>query len=273
MSKILLINDMPSYGKVALAAMNPILGYQGHQVFSLPTALVSNTLDYGKFEILETTDYMQKTLEIWKALNFDFDCICTGFLVSQRQSEWISQLFSSSTAFKMVDPIMADDGHLYNGVGEETVEAMRELCAYADLIVPNLTEAEYLTGLYLAQKEISEAALKEIVDALHKRGARSVVVTSVKLDQDDRYCVAVSSEESGFCLIDYDCLPVRVPGTGDIFSSVLIGELLSKKTLKLSTVTAMRFVYEILNSHPSMEDVYRGVIVERYLSLLKRDIK
>jgi len=55
---ILIINDMPGYGKVALAAMLPILSNMGHSVYNLPTALVSNTLDYGKFTILDTTDYM-----------------------------------------------------------------------------------------------------------------------------------------------------------------------------------------------------------------------
>ena len=50
---ILIINDMPGYGKVALAAMLPILSNMGHSVYDLPTALVSNTLDYGKFTILD----------------------------------------------------------------------------------------------------------------------------------------------------------------------------------------------------------------------------
>src|SRR3712207_3442782 len=64
--KILLINDMPGYGKVALAAMTPILSTMGHSLYNLPTALVSNTLDYGKFEIMDTTEYMEKSLKIWE---------------------------------------------------------------------------------------------------------------------------------------------------------------------------------------------------------------
>ena len=51
--QILLINDMAGYGKVATAAMLPILSYLGHPVYNLPTALVSNTLDYGKFRSLK----------------------------------------------------------------------------------------------------------------------------------------------------------------------------------------------------------------------------
>ena len=60
---ILIINDMPGYGKVALAAMLPILSHMGHNIYNLPTALVSNTLDYGKFTILDTTDYMKKSID------------------------------------------------------------------------------------------------------------------------------------------------------------------------------------------------------------------
>lgn len=70
---VLIINDMPGYGKVALAAMLPVLSTLGHSVYNLPTALVSNTLDYGKFTILDTTDYMTKAIAVWKELGFRFD--------------------------------------------------------------------------------------------------------------------------------------------------------------------------------------------------------
>ena len=89
---ILIINDLPGYGKVALAAMLPILSNFGHSVYNLPTALVSNTLDYGKFTILDTTEYMKKSIAVWKELGFSFDCITTGFLAASwpRRSRWIS---------------------------------------------------------------------------------------------------------------------------------------------------------------------------------------
>ena len=47
--KICCVNDMPGVGKIALSAMIPILSAKGIDVASLPTALVSNTLDFGKF--------------------------------------------------------------------------------------------------------------------------------------------------------------------------------------------------------------------------------
>ena len=137
---VLIINDMPGYGKVALAAMLPVLSNLGHSVYNLPTALVSNTLDYGKFTILDTTDYMVKAIEVWKQLGFQFDCITTGFLASAAQVGIIRDFIASQKKeglLVMTDPIMADEGKLYNGVTEETVENMRRLIGVADVMKPD----------------------------------------------------------------------------------------------------------------------------------------
>ena len=82
MKQILLINDVVGYGKVGMCAMLPILSYLGIPTYSLPTALVSNTLDYGKFNIQDTTEYIKGTLSVWKELGFSFDAVCTGLMFS-----------------------------------------------------------------------------------------------------------------------------------------------------------------------------------------------
>ena len=162
---ILIINDMPGYGKVATAAMLPILSNMGHSVYNLPTALVSNTLDYGTFSILDTTDYMVQAIDAWKKLGFSFDCITTGFLASAEQVDIIREFIASQKKeglLVMTDPIMGDDGKLYNGVTEETVENMRRLLGVADVIVPNLTEAEFLTGKYQGRESLTAGELSLI---------------------------------------------------------------------------------------------------------------
>ena len=108
-TQILLINDMAGYGKVALSVMIPVLSHLKYETFNLPTALVSNTLDYGQFDFLETTDYMNHTLQIWKNLMFSFDAICTGFIVSETQSslvyEYCKEPQNTGTMI-FVDPIL-----------------------------------------------------------------------------------------------------------------------------------------------------------------------
>ena len=45
--------------------MLPILSHMGFQTYNLPAALVSSTLDYGRFEITETTGYMRGAMRAW----------------------------------------------------------------------------------------------------------------------------------------------------------------------------------------------------------------
>ena len=62
--QILLINDVCGYGKVATAAMLPILSYMGMPVHNLPTAIVSNTLDYGNFSDPTSTCLLKSSREV-----------------------------------------------------------------------------------------------------------------------------------------------------------------------------------------------------------------
>lgn len=185
MNNILLINDMAGYGKVALSSMIPILSSMKFQVYNLPTALVSNTLDYGKFDILETTDYMKNSMRIWDELGFKFDMISTGFLVSEEQTKLVSEYCQKKKedgTFIFVDPIMGDDGHLYNGVTEKNVTYMRQMCKVADMIVPNYTEAAFLAGKYTDKMELTKEEAEDLIRTLHADGAKTVVITSMKID-------------------------------------------------------------------------------------------
>ena len=122
--KLLLINDLAGYGKVALSAMIPVLSHMKYETYNLPTSIVSNTLDYGKFDILDTTEYMKNTLSVWEELGFKFDAISTGFIVSKEQTELITEFCKEKSGRGTViftDPIMGDEGKLYNGITEDTV--------------------------------------------------------------------------------------------------------------------------------------------------------
>ena len=268
--RILLVNDMAGYGKVALSAMIPILSHLRHQVFNLPTALVSNTLDYGTFDILETTGYMRNAIAAWDELGFEFDAVATGFLVSQEQARLVADFCRArreAGARVFVDPIMGDDGCLYNGVPASTVDVMREACGAADVIMPNLTEALLLAGRDAKAAEPGAGGLaREDAEALarelHALGPRSVVVTSCLVDGAH---VTLVSEAGSLELLPYDEVPVRFPGTGDIFSAVLIGDVLAGRPLAEATRHAMDVVRDLLLLNERNEDRFKGIPVELYL--------
>ena len=270
---ILIINDMPGYGKVALAAMLPILSNLGHSVYNLPTALVSNTLDYGKFTILDTTDYMVQAIDVWKQLGFQFDCITTGFLASAAQVGIIRDFIASQKKdglLVMTDPIMGDDGKLYNGVTQETVENMRRLIGVADVIVPNLTEAQFLTGLYQGQESLDREEARRVVDGLLAFGPRSVVVTSgVERESGDHVVWGYDGKTGEYFTIPFRFIRVHFPGTGDMFSAVLVGELLKGQPLRPAVKRAMDVLERLIFLEQDEIEKNKGIRIEKFLSVLK----
>ncbi|MBO4317601.1 MAG: bifunctional hydroxymethylpyrimidine kinase/phosphomethylpyrimidine kinase, partial [Mailhella sp.] len=232
--KILAINDIAGYGKVALSAMIPILSHMGFHVCNLPTAVVSNTLDYGRFRILDTTGYMRDALKVWAELRFSFDAVSTGFIVSEEQMMLIRD-FCEETVRKGTkvfnDPIMGDDGRLYNGVSPDTIAHMRGLVGVSELTVPNYTEACFLADVPYRPEGADAGEMKRIIGRLREIGAKSVVVTSAVLE--GRKQVAGFDAAAGtYFSLPYDEIPVRFPGTGDIFSSVLFGSVLEGMPLR-----------------------------------------
>lgn len=268
--QILLINDLAGYGKVATAAMLPILSYMGHPVYNLPTALVSNTLDYGKFNILDTTDYIQGVFPVWKQLGFSFDAIATGFIASVRQAGIISAYCreqAENGTIIFVDPIMGDEGKLYNGVTRETVLSMREMISVAHLIVPNYTEACFLTDTEFHQDSITRQESRELLDKLLALGTKSALISSMKVD--GQCAVAGYDHITGeYFLLPYTEIPVHFPGTGDMFSAVLYAHLLEGEPLKKSTRNAMDVLYRLIDANKNNADKNRGVPVENWLQLI-----
>lgn len=268
--QILLINDLCGYGKVATAAMLPILSYMGHRVYNLPTAIVSNTLDYGEFNILDTTDYIQGVFPVWKDLGFHFSAIATGFIASERQAQIVSaycreQATLGTTIF--VDPIMGDEGKLYNGVTPATIQSMREMISVADLIFPNHTEACYLTDMPYHAEGVTLPEARTLIDRLRTIGTKSALITSIPVE-GQHSVVGYNAATSEYFMLPYDEIPVHFPGTGDIFSAILIGHLLNGDHLRKATRHAMDAVEQLIDRNKNQEDKNRGIPLENFLSLV-----
>ena len=144
MKKILIANDLPGIGKVALAPAIPIFACCQIETMLLPTVLLSShTGGFKNIAIAEQTEFMRQSLFQWENLELKPDAVLTGYFRNPEQIELmvdtIEKLPASTKLF--VDPIMADNGKLYSGFTAEHVEAMRKLIQQADVIYPNITEA------------------------------------------------------------------------------------------------------------------------------------
>lgn len=267
--QILLVNDIAGYGKVATAAMLPILSYFGYPTYNLPTALVSNTLDYGKFNILDTTEYIKGVFPVWRQLGFSFDAIATGFIASERQADIVARYCQEQAALGttiFVDPIMGDEGKLYNGVTAATINSMREMLSVAHICYPNYTEACYLTGRAYQPEGISQGEAHSLLDHLRKTGTKSALVTSVPVDGTPSV-IGYNHMNGEYFQLTYEEIPVHFPGTGDIFSAVLIAHLLDGEELKHSVRMAMDAVYQLIDLNKDNLDKNRGIPLEQYLNI------
>ncbi len=269
-TRVLLINDLAGYGKVALSVMIPVFSHMKYETFNLPTALVSNTLDYGQFDILDTTEYMKNTIGVWENLSFSFDAVCTGLIMSEKQAALVYDYCREQKkrgTLVFVDPIMGDDGKLYNGVSNETVEYMKRLCSVADVIVPNITEACFLSG-YEIKPDYSEAETEEIAARLMEMGAKAVVITSTGID-GRMFTVLKASSKETMVMIPYEEIPVRFPGTGDIFMSIVTGNYLKTGKLEESVRAAVKQLGNIILANIDNRDRYKGIPIEQFLEEIK----
>lgn len=267
---MLLINDLAGYGKVALSAMFPVLAKAELNIFNLPTALVSNTLDYNKFEILETTEYMKKTLAVWNELGFSFDAICTGFIVSEEQSKLILEYFHVQKVKGtriFVDPIMGDDGKLYNGVSYRNISYMRELSSIADVIFPNFTEATLLAEMYQERDDISRDEGRKLIEKLRIIGSKSVIITSARIDGKN-VVIGYEEEKEIYFQIPFEYVPVRLPGTGDIFSAIIISKVLKGMQLEEAVKIAMSVIRKLIVINQKKPDLYKGIPSDKNLEVL-----
>jgi pyridoxine kinase len=275
--KVCAVHDLAGLGHVSLNEVISIMTNMGHQVVSLPTAVLSSNTAYKNFRFVDLTDQMQGFVDHWKELDIVFDAIYSGFLGSPKQIDIVKNLindFANPNLFVVVDPVFGDDGELYSSFDSSMVDAMRELVKSADIITPNLTEAAFLL-----EENYPEFIDLETAKAWCKRlaefGPKVVVLTSVPEDilHKRTSVVAYNKEEKRFWKVTCDYIPASYPGTGDAFTSVLLGSLMQGDSLPIALDRAVQFIsIGIRSTYGFKHQISEGILLERVLHYLKAPI-
>ena len=233
---------------------------------------MSNNFDYGKFSVLDTTAYMREAIQVWWELGFQFDCVTTGFLASADQVDLLRGFIDSQRkeGFLVVtDPIMGDGGKLYNGSTRDTVDNMRRFLGVSDVIVPNLTEGEFLTGLFEGEEALTGEQARQVLDGLLACGPKSVVVTSGREQETGRHVVWGFDGGTGeYFTVPYRFIKAHFPGTGDIFTSLLTGQLLDGRSLPQAVQKAVDLLERLIFMERDVAERNNGIRIEKYLSVL-----
>ena len=174
----------------------------------------------------------------------------------------------SYNPYIMVDPIMADNGILYNGIDEERIPIMRELIGKADLTIPNITEAYLLLENRFNRTFVdTKLELKDLVDGIRDYGSKSVIITSVKDGNNNHYIAGYDHKINEYFKFPYNIIDVTYPGTGDIFSAIVLGYVLKNYKLQDAAKIAANFIYNSILKSEKMElDRNEGINLELYIN-------
>ncbi len=226
--RILTIQDISCFGQCSLTVALPILSACGVETVILPSAVLStHTGGFTGFTFRDLSDDIPKISEHWQKEGIDFDAIYTGYLGSVKQIDMVTDIFNTFSAkkkcVKIVDPAMADNGKLYYGFDEVYASEMARLCRNADIVIPNITEACFITGVEYKEK-YDEAYVMNILDAFEKDGMKNIVLTGIGYDDETTGVVIKIGDNVQH--YTHRRFKQGTHGTGDIFASAFSGALL-----------------------------------------------
>lgn len=273
--RILVVQDISCVGQCSLTVAIPILSACGMETAILPSAVLSThtASDFGGFTFHDLTDDIPAILDHWHSKGITFDALYTGYLGSTRQVEMVERIMDTLIVpggVKIVDPAMADNGKLYVGFDDEYVAAMRRLCARADIILPNITEAALLTE-QLYSEEQSEAYISDLLIGLSRISNAAVVLTGVSYEPNTIGALSVKGGEAHY--YGRARIPRMFHGTGDVFASAFTGAYLRGHSLCQAAAVAVDFTGAAIENTVDFPEHWYGVRFEPVLPLLIERLK
>lgn len=221
--RILSAQDISCFGQCSLTVALPVLSSLGIETSILPTAILStHTSGFSGFTFRDLKDDLPAIAEHWKSVGVDFDAVYTGYLGHEKDVNAVLDIALShlNKGPLIVDPAFGDQGKLYGGFDMDYVASMRPLCAHAEVLLPNLTEACFLLGIPFNPNP-NEKEIDAILQGLLAFGAKNIILKGI----------GDSPLKTGFVFYDgntkkayqHQRILKDFHGTGDVFASVFVG--------------------------------------------------
>ena len=272
MKRIITLQDISCVGRCSITVALPVISAMGVECGILPTAVLSNHTMFKNFTCKDLSDQIEPISDVWEMEGITFDGIYTGYLASIEQCEQVCRFFdrfSTGDNLVLVDPAMADNGKLYAAFGPDFPEAMKKVCAKADVIVPNITEASLLTGMPY-RTEYDESYIHELLERLLELGCGTAALTGVSYEPGKLGVAYLDRDGNRFSYFTRRC-PQSYHGTGDLYSSTVLGGVMRGLDLGDALALAADFVVTCIEATASSkESRWYGVEFESQIPLLCR---
>jgi pyridoxine kinase len=267
--RVAAIHDISCFGKCSLTVALPVISAAGIEVSVIPTAVLStHTGGFTGFTYRDLTEDILPVVRHWQTLSISFDAIYTGFLGSFEQIDIMTEVFAalkSPDNLILVDPVMADNGKLYSLFPPDFPQGMKKLCAMADIIVPNITEAALLVGDTYREGPYEKSYIEDLLNRLAEIGPQQLVLTGVYFDDAELGAAVYDRGEITYLLSRR--IEGYYHGTGDLFASALLAGVLEGLTLADAADAAIGLTVEsIERTRQAGTDVRFGVNFEAGLA-------
>ncbi len=261
--RILTIQDISCFGQCSLTVALPIISACGIETAIIPSAVLStHTGGFQGFTVRDLSDDIPGIADHWEREGIRFDAFYTGYLGSIAQIDYVIDIMnrlSRGDGLRIVDPAMADNGSLYPAFDDEYVNAMKRLVAVSDYVLPNITEACFLTGIEY-RTTYDEAYIKRLLDALVELGARNVILTGVGYREGKTGVVSFVDGE--YAYYEHRLISKGCHGTGDVYASAFVGMLVNGHDAYESSKVAADYTVRAIELTQGDEDHWYGVKFE-----------
>lgn len=273
--RIAAIHDISGIGKCSLTVALPIVSVAGIECAVMPTAVLStHTGGFKNIYIEDLTKGIMPIANHWKNEGFEFDAIYSGYLGSMEQVDLIKNCISvlkGKNTLVVVDPVMGDNGKLYQSFSLTFPYKMKELCAVADIITPNVTEA----CLMLSEEYVAPPYTKKYIESLLLKLSEickgTIVLTGACLAENEQGAAAYNSQDGKISFISCPRMPGMYHGTGDVFASTFVSGMVLGRGMEKSLKAAVEFTrLAIENTKPNLPELWYGVNFESVLPILPK---
>ena len=267
------IHDLCGVGKAALTNILPILAIMEIEACPIPTIILSShTGGLGIPVVVKLDNYIEKAVNHYKDLRLQFDGIFIGYLGSVKNIEDCMNYLQTLEVNKdiiILDPIFGDNGRYYSNFDKNYSDKLKELIKYSSIITPNYTEACLLCDEEILDY-IEKEQIRKICRKLCDLGCDNVVITSVPLNNRNIIGTAIYKKNQDYLYIIESLKQEKsYPGTGDIFTSVLLGNLMNGQDLVKSCECSCSFVEKCMSVSSQYDySSKEGVLLEKCLKYL-----
>ncbi len=241
--RVAAIHDISCFGKCSITVALPIISSVGIETAIIPTAVLSTHT--GGFTDITKRDLSADMVAIarhWKSENITVDAVYSGYLCSKEQiylaAEAARLIRKDNTVF-ICDPVMGDNGKLYNGFANDYPDYMIKLCAAADIIMPNITEADLMLGVAYKEPPYNEDYINAVLKGLYLKTKSKIILTGVSFEERKIGAAVFDGEKTEYVFSEKQ--PASYHGTGDVFASAFTAAFLKGRSLKAAAQIAANF--------------------------------